>query len=52
MARGRLEDKSNSTPIVVFAHIPLQVNLQGMGWGTEDGMQALNLLKRFVSVTI
>ena len=47
-----LKDKSNSTPIVVFAHIPLQVIYKEWGWGTEDGMQALNLLKRFGSVTV
>ena len=47
-----LKDKSNSTPIVVFAHIPLQVVYQQWGWGTEDGTQALTLLKRFGSVTV
>ena len=47
-----LKDKSNSTPIVVFAHIPLQVLYKEWGWGTEDGTQALALLKRFGSVTI
>ena len=47
-----LKDKSNSTPVVVFAHIPLQVIYREWGWGTEDGMQALNLLKRFGSVTV
>jgi len=47
-----LKDRSNSTPIVVFAHIPLQVIYKEWGWGTEDGAQALALLKRFGSVTI
>jgi 3',5'-cyclic AMP phosphodiesterase CpdA len=47
-----LKDKSNSTPIVVFAHIPLQVVYKEWGWGTEDGMRALDLLKRFGSVTV
>jgi 3',5'-cyclic AMP phosphodiesterase CpdA len=47
-----LNDKSASTPIVVFAHIPLQVLYKEWGWGTEDGAQALALLKRFGSVTI
>jgi 3',5'-cyclic AMP phosphodiesterase CpdA len=47
-----LKDRSNSTPIVVFAHIPLQVLYKEWGWGTEDGTQALALLKRFGSVTI
>ena len=36
----------------MFAHIPLQVIYKEWGWGTEDGMQALNLLKRFGSVTV
>jgi 3',5'-cyclic AMP phosphodiesterase CpdA len=47
-----LKDKSNSTPIVVFAHIPLQVIYKDWGWGTDDGMQAMELLKRFGSVTV
>jgi 3',5'-cyclic AMP phosphodiesterase CpdA len=47
-----LKDKSSSMPIVVFAHIPLQVLYKEWGWGTEDGAQALALLKRFGSVTI
>ena len=47
-----LKGKSSSTPIVVFAHIPLQVLYREWGWGTEDGTQALSLLKRFGSVTI
>src|SRR6202158_5576071 len=47
-----LKDKSSSTPIVVFAHIPLQVIYKEWGWGTEDGTQALTLLKRFGSVTV
>ena len=46
-----LKDKSSSTPIVVFAHIPLQVIYRQWGWGTEDGTRALELLKRFGSVT-
>ena len=47
-----LKGKSDSTPIVVFAHIPLQVVYEKWGWGTEDGMRALDLLKRFGSVTV
>jgi len=47
-----LRGKSSSTPIVVFAHIPLQVVYQQWGWGTEDGTRALELLKRFGSVTV
>src|SRR5262249_2175099 len=44
--------KSPSTPIVVFAHIPLWVVYPQWGWGTEDGLRALELLKRFGSVTV
>jgi 3',5'-cyclic AMP phosphodiesterase CpdA len=47
-----LKGKSASTPIVVFAHIPLWVVYQQWGWGTEDGGKALDLLKRFGSVTV
>jgi 3',5'-cyclic AMP phosphodiesterase CpdA len=47
-----LKDKSDSTPIVVFAHIPLWTVYAQWGWGTDDGLQALNLLKRFGSVTV
>ncbi len=41
-----------STPVVVFAHVPLWTVYPEWGWGTEDGQQALSLLKRFGSVTV
>ncbi len=41
-----------STPIVVFAHIPLWAAYPEWGWATKDGVQALELLKRFGSVTV
>jgi 3',5'-cyclic AMP phosphodiesterase CpdA len=41
-----------STPIVVFAHVPLWSVYPQWGWGTEDSAQALALLKRFGSVTV
>jgi len=47
-----LKGRSASTPIVVFAHIPLWVVYEQWGWGTEDGARALDLLKRFGSVTV
>ena len=47
-----LKGKSASTPIVVFAHIPLWIVAPEWGWGTEDGTQALILLARFGSVTV
>jgi amicyanin len=43
---------SSSTPLVVFAHIPLWIVYPEWGWGTEDGIQALSYLKRFGSVTV
>lgn len=43
---------SNSTPIVVFAHMPLWNIYPDWGWGTEDSGQALSYLKRFGSVTV
>jgi 3',5'-cyclic-AMP phosphodiesterase len=43
---------SKSTPIVVFAHIPLWNIYPEWGWGTEDSAQALSYLKHFGSVTV
>ena len=43
---------SNSTPVVVFAHIPLWAVYPQWGWGTRDSEQALSYLKRFGSVTV
>ncbi len=43
---------SSSTPIVVFAHIPLWAVYPPWGWGTDDAAQALSHLKRFGSVTV
>jgi 3',5'-cyclic AMP phosphodiesterase CpdA len=43
---------SASTPIVVFAHIPLWMVYEKWGWGTQDGAQALAMLRRFGSVTV
>jgi Icc protein len=47
-----LSGLSSSTPLVVFAHIPLWSVYPKWGWGTEDSAAALALLKRFGSVTI
>ena len=41
-----------STPIVLFAHIPLWSVYPDWGWGTDDSAQALSYLKRFGSVTV
>jgi len=42
----------SSTPIVVFAHIPLWSVYPEWGWGTQDSEQALSYLKKFGSVTV
>ena len=47
-----LDAQSASTPVVVFAHIPLWMVYPEWGWGTEDSEQALGYLKRFGSVTV
>jgi 3',5'-cyclic AMP phosphodiesterase CpdA len=47
-----LKAKSASTPVVLFAHIPLWTVSAEWGWGTEDSAQALGLVKRFGSVTV
>ncbi|MGH6793805.1 MAG: metallophosphoesterase family protein, partial [Methylocella sp.] len=47
-----LKGKPASTPIVVFAHIPLWTIYAEWGWGTQDAARALALLKRFGSVTV
>ncbi|HYA05382.1 MAG TPA: metallophosphoesterase [Xanthobacteraceae bacterium] len=47
-----LKGRSTSTPIVVFAHIPLWTVYPDWGWGTDDAAQALSYLKRFGSVTV
>jgi len=47
-----LGGRSHSTPIVVFAHIPLWTVYADWGWGTDDSMQAMQLLSRFGSVTV
>src|SRR5580704_9157358 len=42
----------HSTPIVVFAHIPLWSVYPEWGWGTDDSAQALAYLRKFGSVTV
>ena len=41
-----------STPVVVFAHVPLWSVYPAWGWVTEDSDQAMALLTRFGSVTV
>jgi 3',5'-cyclic-AMP phosphodiesterase len=47
-----LNGKSASTPIVVFAHMPLWTVSAEWGWGTDDAAPAIATLKRFGSVTV
>lgn len=42
----------DSTPVVVFAHVPLWTVYETWGWGTRDSERALALLKRFGSLTV
>jgi hypothetical protein len=47
-----LKHRSASTPIVVFAHMPLWTIYDPWGWGTGDSEQLLLQLRRFGSVTV
>ncbi len=47
-----LRARTASTPIVVFAHVPLWTIAPEWGWGTQDAAEALKLLARFGSVTV
>jgi 3',5'-cyclic AMP phosphodiesterase CpdA len=51
-AIGDLKHRSASTPIVVFAHMPLWSVYEPWGWGTGDVAPLLAQLKRFGSVTV
>jgi 3',5'-cyclic AMP phosphodiesterase CpdA len=47
-----LKGRSASTPIVVFAHMPLWTIYEPWGWGTGDADQLMAQLQRFGSVTV
>ncbi|HEY2780921.1 MAG TPA: metallophosphoesterase [Steroidobacteraceae bacterium] len=47
-----LKGRSASTPIVVFAHMPLWTVYEPWGWGTGDADQLMAQLRRFGSVTV
>jgi 3',5'-cyclic-AMP phosphodiesterase len=47
-----LRGKSASTPLIIFAHIPLWSVYPEWGWGTDDSAQALAYMKRFGSVSV
>src|SRR5262245_59810991 len=44
--------RASSTPIVVFAHMPLWTIYKDWGWGTEDAEPLMEQLRRFGSVTV
>ena len=50
--KADLGSLSPSTPLVIFAHIPLWMVYPEWGWGTPDAAEALTYLKRFGSVTV
>jgi 3',5'-cyclic AMP phosphodiesterase CpdA len=50
--KADLASRTASTPVVVFAHIPLWTIYPQWGWGTQDSEQALGMLKKFGSVTV
>jgi 3',5'-cyclic AMP phosphodiesterase CpdA len=50
--RQDVRNLGDSTPVVVFAHVPLWSVYPQWGWGTEDGEQALALLRGFGSLTV
>jgi len=47
-----LKGRASSTPIVVFAHMPLWTIYEPWGWGTADADQLASYLRRFGSVTV
>jgi len=50
--KGDLNGRSDSQPIVVYAHMPLWTIYEPWGWGTGDADQAFAMLRRFGSVTV
>ena len=47
-----LKGRSASTPLVLFAHMPLWTVYEPWGWGTGDAPQLMQQLRRFGSVTV
>jgi 3',5'-cyclic AMP phosphodiesterase CpdA len=50
--KADVKGHTDSTPVVVFGHVPLWAVYPKWGWGTQDGQDALSYLKRFGSVTV
>jgi 3',5'-cyclic AMP phosphodiesterase CpdA len=51
-ALADLKARTSSTPIVVFAHMPLWSVWQPWGWGTADVAPVIDALRRFGSATV
>jgi len=51
-ARRDLASIAKTTPIVVFAHIPLYAVYPEWGWTTDDFSELLTMLRPFDSVTV
>ncbi|MBV8911286.1 MAG: metallophosphoesterase [Gammaproteobacteria bacterium] len=51
-AKADLAARTSSTPIVVFAHMPLWNIYEPWGWRTTDSDALLEMLRRFGSVTV
>lgn len=47
-----LKGVTKSTPVILFAHIPLWSVYPNWGWATSDSERALSYLKKFGSVTV
>jgi hypothetical protein len=47
-----LKERSVSTPLVVFAHVPLWTIYEPWGWGTGDTDQLMDQLRHFGSVMV
>jgi 3',5'-cyclic AMP phosphodiesterase CpdA len=47
-----LKTRTDSTPIVVFTHVPLWTIYEPWGWGTADADALIGHLRRFGSVTL
>jgi 3',5'-cyclic AMP phosphodiesterase CpdA len=51
-AKKDLGSRGSSTPVVVFAHMPLWNIYEPWGWRTSDSDELLSELRRFGSVTV
>jgi len=51
-ARADLAQQKKSTPIAVFAHIPLYAAYPDWGWTTDDYLELLAMLRPFDAVTV